>query len=453
MASNENEDTGTPARDLSGWGRFPRQQCHLTRPRSIQDLTAAVAGKSMIARGMGRAYGDSAVNQALTIDMRALNRMISFDEGTGHLIAEAGVVLGDIIDTFLPRGWFPPVTPGTKFVTLGGMIAADVHGKNHHIDGGFGNFVDWVDVLDGDGKIQRCSRVENAELFNWTIGGMGLTGVVIRAAIQLRRINTAWIRQQTEVGVDLKSTMDIFDKKTDWQYSVAWIDCLAAGSALGRSLVMLGDHADISELDGDKASEPFHAPRARAISVPFDAPAWLLNRVTMGLFNRAYFQIGAHKSASTLVDWDSYFYPLDRILNWNRLYGKKGFMQFQCVLPLAKSYDGLQAILTKMAESKRGTFLSVLKRLGPEERPFSFPMEGYTLCLDFPVNTKTLALLTELDRITIDHGGRFYLAKDSRMSREMFQKSDPRAEAFSAWRVNRRVEDVFSSNQSERLGL
>ena len=439
--------------ELSGWGRFPRQTCHVGRPRTMDELSSMVTAGPTIARGMGRSYGDSAINANHTIDMRSFNRMLGFDSETGQLIAEAGVILGDVIETFLPRGWFPAVTPGTKFVSIGGMIAADVHGKNHHVDGGFGNFVDWIDVMGADGTIQRCAREENADLFEWTMGGMGLTGVVVRAAIRLRKVETAWIRQQTIVGTNLKNTMDVFEKNADSRYSVAWIDCLASGRRLGRSLVMLGEHATVSDLGATQKPMPLETKPAKALSVPINAPTWALNSLTMRAFNAAYFEMGSRNSGETLVDWNSYFYPLDRLLNWNKLYGKNGFMQFQCVLPMETSLDGLNALLTRLAESKCGTFLSVLKKMGAQERQFSFPMAGYTLCLDFPVTPKTLALMEELDQITLRFGGRFYLAKDSRMSRETFQSSENRADAFQKQRARWNMAEKFASQQSDRVGL
>lgn len=439
--------------EISGWGRFPRHSTHVVRPRSLRDLVAEMGTGTTVARGMGRAYGDSAINRHRTIDMRGFNRMLAFDSETGQLVAEAGVILGDIIEAFLPRGWFPPVTPGTKYVSVGGMIAADVHGKNHHGDGCFGNFVDWIDILDSDGSLKRCSLSENTEIFAWTLGGMGLTGIIVRAAFRLRKVETAWIRQQTVVGTNLQNTMDVFEQMSDWPYSVAWIDCLASGSALGRSLVMLGDHALASELGDPERNQPLRTKSTKSLSVPIDAPAFLLNRWTMSAFNAAYYHFGARKQGDTLVDWNSYFYPLDRLLNWNKLYGKKGFMQFQCVLPEASSREGLQALLSRLGEAKCGTFLSVLKKMGPEERKFSFPMQGYTLCLDFPVNSKTLALMEELDQITIEHEGRLYLAKDSRMSAKTFQASESRADAFRSERTAWQMDQAFASTQSERLGL
>lgn len=438
---------------LSGWGRFPVAECSVVRPRSEAALRAALAGAPCIARGMGRAYGDSALNTHSTVDMTAFRHMIAFDAQTGVLVAESGVALGEIIDVFLSRGWFLPVTPGTKFVSLGGAIAADVHGKNHHKHGSFGGFVDWIDIAGADGDIRRCSRTDNADLFAWTIGGMGLTGVILRAALRLHPVESGWIRQRSIPAPNLAAAMEAFEASAHWTYSVAWIDCLAKGADLGRSIVLLGEHARAGELDAAKRAEPFTTPARRKLTTPFDAPAWALNQWSVRAFNALYWRRGSRGERESFVDWDSYFYPLDAIHQWNRIYGKRGFAQFQCVLPLASSRAGLEELLTTISASGQGSFLAVLKRMGPQDSRMSFPMEGYTLALDFPAHPKALALMERLDAITLAHGGRFYLAKDSRMSRATFERSDPRAQDFRAMRAAENFTRTFSSLQSERLGL
>lgn len=438
---------------LAGWGRYPRRECRVTRPRSDADVRALVAQGELIARGNGRAYGDSALNDRNTADMRGLNRMIAFDADTGQLVVEAGVLLADIIEVFLPRGWFPAVTPGTKFVTVGGMIAADVHGKNHHKHGAFSAFVDWIDLMGADGEVRRCGPGQNADLFAWTFGGMGLTGVVLRAAIRLRRVESAWIRQTKIATGDLAATMAAFEAGNQSTYSVAWIDCLSSGRALGRSVVTLGEHAARGDLPQSRRASPYATRRKRKLSVPIDAPSFALNGLTVRMFNELVYARGRMTSGEGLVDWDSYFYPLDSILGWNRIYGRRGFAQFQCALPLASSKEGLQALLRAISATGQGSFLSVLKRLGPQAGEFSFPMEGYTLALDFPVNRHSLALMSELDRITIDHGGRFYLAKDSRMTAEVLRQADPRVEGFLRMRAVESRSQAFVSAQSQRLGI
>ncbi len=430
---------------LSGWGGYRHYDCRVVRARSQADVARAVAAQPLIARGNGRAYGDAAVNGALTLDMRGMDRMLSFAAATGVLMAEAGVLLSDIIAAFLPRGWFPLVTPGTRFVTLGGAIAADVHGKNHHIDGSFRACVDWVEVMGPDGEVTRTTPGD--DLFDWTLGGMGLTGVILRAAIRLRPVESPWIVQRIIAAEGLDAALSAFEENLDIPYSVAWIDALAQGEALGRSLVMLARHAA-------KAEAPARPPRdrRRRLGVPVALPP-LLNRYSVGAFNSLYYRMGARKTGWRPVGWDSFFFPLDAIDNWNRLYGWRGFLQLQCVLPLTTARAGLGEILTRIAASGQASFLSVLKRFGPGEGRFSFPMEGYTLALDFPVNDKSLRLMTDLDQMVVAHGGRFNLAKDARLPAEVLGKADPRVAEFVAMRKARGLTQAFTSEQAQRLGL
>ena len=438
---------------MSGWGRYPRLDCEVRFARSEREVAGWVGTQPLIARGNGRAYGDSALNPGLTLDMTGCDRLIAFDESDGMLVAEAGVLLGDVIAAFLPRGWFPAVTPGTKFVTLGGMIAADVHGKNHHKDGSFAGCVAWFDLVIADGSVRRCSRDENADLFASTLGGMGLTGVVVRAAIRLKRVESGWIRQQTLPARNLEAAIDIFERSLGWTYSVAWIDCLAQGERLGRSLVYLGEHALLQELGPAQREDRYRSGRRRSRRVPVDAPGLVLNSYSVRAFNALYYAAGKRAAGERLVDWDSYFYPLDAIGDWNRIYGKAGFAQFQCVLPLATSPVGLAELLRTISAAGRGSFLAVLKRMGPQDSVFAFPMEGYTLALDFPVSPDTLRLMRALDEIVLSHGGRFYLAKDSRLSAEAFRRSDPRIGAFEAMRAASGASGRFTSAQSQRLRI
>ncbi|MWB79226.1 FAD-binding protein [Pseudooceanicola sp. 216_PA32_1] len=437
---------------LSGWGRFPVTEAKVLRPRDEGAVRDALRNGPVIARGNGRSYGDSAVQARGTLDMRGLNRLLAFDPDTGVVEAEAGVMLGDVIRAFLPRGWFPAVTPGTKLITIGGAVASDVHGKNHRHDGSFGRHVAWIDVMDGEGAVHRCTPRDNSELFRWTLGGMGLTGVILRAGFRLRPVTSGWIAQEMRPAANLVEAMEIFET-SDATYSVAWFDCLGRGDRLGRSLVMLAEHAERDQLPSSKRHRPFHVPEKPKRRVPLDAPAVALNRYTLRAFNALYHWNGSRKAGPSLVDWDSYFYPLDALLEWNRIYGRRGFAQFQCVLPLISAREGLTALLDAIAASGQGSFLAVLKRLGVQESAFSFPMEGYTLALDFPVNPASLKLMDRLDAITLEHGGRFYLAKDSRLSGETLRAADPRVADFTAMRAGEGRARAFASGQSERLKI
>jgi FAD/FMN-containing dehydrogenase len=436
---------------LAGWGRAPVAEGRLRTARSEADVARAIAEGPLIARGNGRSYGDPAMSPGLTLSMRGLDRMLSFDPGTGTLVAEAGVLLGDVIAAFLPRGWFPLVTPGTKFVTLGGAIAADVHGKNHHVDGSFRSCVDWIDVIDADGAVRRVARGHDE--FEAVCGGMGLSGIVLRAAIRLRAVESGWIVQETVAAPTLEAAIDVFEAEAEAPYSVAWIDCTSRPPALGRSLVMLGRHATRDDLPKGRRRKPFEVPGRRSLRVPFDFPGFALNRTSVHLFNGLYWRMGLRKAGEALVDWDSYFYPLDAIRDWNRIYGRRGFWQFQVALPLPSAREGLSRMLDDISETGLASFLSVLKRFGPDESRISFPQAGYTLALDFPATDRCRALIERLDAITLDHGGRFYLAKDARMRAETAAAADPRLGDFRAQRDARGWSERFVSLQSRRLGL
>lgn len=429
---------------LSGWGNYPRIEVRKLTARGRAEAIAATAAEpSLIARGKGRAYGDAALNRAATLSLAPSNRMLAFDEATGRLTCEAGVTLAEILDVFVPRGWFPPVTPGTKFVTIGGMIASDVHGKNHHGAGSFGEHVESLELALADGSVVTCSPGE--ELFAATCGGMGLTGVILTATFQLMPIESAFIRQDTRRAANLAEAVAVLESSAHWTYSVAWIDCLARGAELGRSLIFLGEHATQDQARGAKAKT------GRALAVPIDAPAWALNRYTVSAFNAAYY--GVERPKSAIVSYVPYFYPLDAIHDWNRLYGRAGFVQYQCVLPKGAALAGMTLLLERIARSGRASFLSVLKQFRAQDGLLSFPMEGLTLALDFAVDRKTLALLDELDAIVADHGGRIYLTKDARWSAERLRQGYPRLDEFLA--IRRRVDPAgkFSSLLSQRLGL
>jgi len=438
---------------ISGWGKYPCIDAVTRAPRSLPELIDCLQHRHAIARGNGRAYGDSAISATNTIEMKHFDRIHAFDPSTGQLIAEAGVLLADVLTAFGPKGWFPRVTPGTKFVTLGGMVASDVHGKNHHKEGSFSRCIDWLEVITGTGELVRCSRTENSALFNWTVGGMGLTGIIFKIAFRLRPIESSWIKQTTLVAQNLEQAFEAFERSMDATYSVAWIDCLAKGKNLGRSLVTLGEHAAPRDLPKRARHSPLQFLRKTRLTIPFDFPSFVLNKYFVQAFNALYFWLGALKPHTALVNWESYFYPLDRIQHWNKIYGRKGFAQFQCVIPLDRSLEGMSALLNAISESGSGSFLAVLKRFGEQSSGLSFPMSGYTLALDFPISDKTLALMTDLDAITMAHGGRFYLAKDSRMSAETFNATEPRREAFLQFVSDTEGKRIFSSEQAKRLGL
>ena len=295
---------------LSGWGRYPVLDCRLERIRGWEDVYALLRREeTLIARGNGRSYGDASLNPDLTLSMLAMDRMQAFDEKTGLLTCEAGVLLADILDVFVPRGWFPPVVPGTKFVTVGGMIAADVHGKNHHRDGSFGAYVESLLLMTADGETRMCNRAENADLFRATLGGMGLTGVILSASFRLKPIETTFIMEETLATRDLDETMALFETSRHWPYSAAWIDCLARGSKQGRSLLMRGRFLERSALPPLLVSDPLLPTNARLLTVPINAPTVLLNRVLMKGFNAWYYRRGAKSSRTRLIHFDRFSFP------------------------------------------------------------------------------------------------------------------------------------------------
>lgn len=438
---------------LHGWGRYPVTRCRLHEPADEAALQRAVADGPVIARGNGRSYGDSALQARGTLLTARLGRCLRLDPNTGVLECDTGLLLADILDHAVPRGWFLPVTPGTKFVSVGGAIAADVHGKNHHRAGGFGAHVLWLDLVGADGHTVRCSPYAHTSLFEATIGGMGLTGVIRRAAIHLIPIETGWIRQETLVAPNLDAAIVAFQDSHNWTYTVAWIDSLAGGTGFGRSLLHRGEHAMPDELPVAARAAPLRPPRKRAARVAFDVPAGLLNRWTARAFNFAYWERHRRRTAARIVDYDSFFYPLDGLLDWNRIYGQRGFLQYQCVFPLDASQAGLTRLLSEIGRSRLGSFLAVLKLLGPGGRGLSFPMQGYTLALDFPFTPPLLGLLDQLDAIVLDHGGRIYLAKDARMSADTFARSYPTLGWFEQVRHTHGAAGVFRSRQAERLGI
>ncbi len=394
---------------------------------------------------MGRSYGDSALNDHVTT-MRGMNKVLAFDHDKGVVTVEGGVSLAELIEIFLPRGWFLPVTPGTKFITVGGAIASDVHGKNHHVAGCFSDWVKSFDLMLPDGSLLTVTkRNKHKDLWLATCGGMGLTGVIVRAVVQLAPAKSANIRQVTYKAANLQGIFELFESTQEEPYSVAWIDCLAGGAALGRSLLMVGDHTDDGRL----------VPKTKGkLAIPFDFPSFALNPLSVRAFNEFFYAKVRRKVSEAIVDVDTFFYPLDAIHDWNRIYGKNGFTQYQFVLPKAASYAGLAAILKRLAEAGLGSFLAVLKLFGKGNANWlSFPMEGYTLALDMKIQPELFPLLDELDRVVIDHGGRLYLTKDVRMTRETLEAGYPDLERFRTLRRRMDLDLAFASLQSKRLGI
>jgi decaprenylphospho-beta-D-ribofuranose 2-oxidase len=438
---------------LSGWGRYPVQSCELERPERYADLRPGSG--SLIARGQGRSYGDAALNENRRVLLtERVNRLLEFDAKQGVLHAEAGVTLAEILGVIVPNGWFLPVTPGTKFVSLGGCVAADVHGKNHHHDGSFGNHVLSLELILADGSRKTCSPSENPELFWATVGGMGLTGIIGEVTLKLVPVQSAYVRVQHHAAANFDHLFGLMqDASLDDRYTVAWLDSMASGAQFGRGIVMCGHHALPDELPAD--GDPFVVKREHARSIPFDFPSWGLNALSISAFNAKYYSREGGRREPFLSGYAPYFYPLDAIGNWNRMYGKRGFVQYQCVIPDVSAYEGVRQLLQELSGSRRPSFLAVLKRLGAQGNGLlSFPMAGYTLALDLPIRDEGLfMLLNKLDEIVLRYGGRVYLAKDARLSAESFRAMYPR---YAEWlRIKNAAdpENRFSSSLSRRLGV
>lgn len=448
---------------FSGWGRYPVVKGRPVRPEQLDAIQAmsmelaASSRGSLLARGAGRSYGDAALPERgeRVVLTERLNRMIAFDPETGVLRAEAGVRLRDILATFVPRGWFLPVTPGTKEVTLGGAVAFDVHGKNHHCDGGISNFVRRLTLLTTQGERLTCSPDTCSDLFWATVSGAGLTGIITEVELALRPIETAHIAQRTIKARDLEDAFTLFEAhEADYPYSVAWIDCLAGGSKLGRSHLMLGRHATREQLDAKQRSTPLAYTPDHLASLPINLPNGLLNTTTVRAFNALYYARQRRRDVRTIVGLDPFFYPLDAINEWNRMYGSKGFVQFQCVLPLDVSYEGLKAVLEQVQSSGLASFLAVLKRMGTPDGGFlTFPLHGYTLALDIPRRDGLEPLMRSLHETVIQYGGRVYLAKDAYLTPEEFRMMYPR---YGEWLdVKRRMDpsNQFTSALARRLQI
>jgi len=430
---------------IKSWGNYPKVTATSVTISETDRLKSVLKEvDDVISFGNGRSYGDSALNDTV-ICIKPKNYFLNFDAANGLLHLQAGALLSEVLEFSVPRGWFLKVSPGTKLITIGGAIASDIHGKNHHVEGCFSECVAMLNLLLPNGEIVSCSKTQNVDLFRATCGGMGLTGVILDAKIYLKKIKSRFIEQKTIKTKNLKETFEAFEKYKDQPYSVAWIDCLAKNKKMGRSLLMVGDFSKDGRLD--------FIPKKK-VNIPFYFPSFVLNTLSVKIFNMFYYKKARSGISDQLVDFEAFFYPLDSINNWNRIYGKNGFTQYQFILPKKNSFEGLEEILKTIAESGKGSFLSVLKLYGKEnENYLSFPIEGYSLALDFKIEKGLFGLLDRLDEIVINKGGRIYLAKDARVSKEIFEQGYPRIEIFRNLRKQYKMHEKFNSKQSKRLGI
>jgi FAD/FMN-containing dehydrogenase len=434
-----------PGGCVTSWGNVLRAEQVLCRLASRHaDFPQLAPELSVLPFGNGRSYGDSCLNAGgALLTMRTLDRFIAFDRESGTLACEAGLLLDELLRVAVPAGWFLPVTPGTRFVTVGGAIANDVHGKNHHVAGTFGCHVRRFELLRSDGRRLLCSPTENAEWFGASIGGLGLTGVITWAELGLRRIPGPWLDLET---IRFGSVEEFFSlcgaSDRDWEYTVAWIDCAhRSRGRLGRGLFQRANHT--------AASPRSRGRPPRRLSVPIAPPVSLINALTLRAFNTLYYHRQRRERERTVEHYERFFYPLDGILHWNRLYGRRGFYQYQCVIPLSASREAATELLARIAASGQGSFLAVLKLCGSSPSPglLSFPLPGVTLALDFPNRGARLArLFAQLDEIVAGAGGRLYPAKDGRMPGELFR------DGYASWREFQRfIDPRFSSSFWRRV--
>jgi decaprenylphospho-beta-D-ribofuranose 2-oxidase len=428
---------------ISSWGNYPIVDCDITLlDKRVKESLDALNHKQFIPFGNGRSYGDSAIGSNI-LYCKTLNYFLNFDQKNGILHVQSGVLLSDILNIIVPKGWFLYVTPGTKLITIGGAIASDVHGKNHHFEGCFSESIKELTIMLPNGDV--VTSIKGDELFKATCGGMGLTGIILDAKIYLKKINSKNINQVTIKTKNLKDTFEVFENNKDKTYSVAWIDCLAQNDSIGRCILMTGEFAD----DGD-----LNYKEKRKFNIPFYFPSWVLNYFSVKIFNFIYYNKNIYNIAEKKTNIDDFFYPLDAIDNWNRIYGKSGFTQYQFILPKDVSYDGLYEILMTISKSGKGSFLAVLKLYGEANDNFlSFPLKGYSLALDFKIEKDIFELLNILDEIVVRYGGRIYLSKDCRVKKEIFEKGYPFIEKFRQYRKANNMNLKLESLQSKRVEI
>ena len=397
---------------VTNWGNFPVVEKEMRSEDSFIKIKQFLQNHNeVIARGNGRCYGDASLGESI-FSTKKLNKFISFDRLNGIIECESGVLLSEVLEVVVPQGYFLMVTPGTKFISIGGAIASDVHGKGIHC---FSECLLSFRLMIENGDVLTCSRDENKEKFWATIGGMGLTGIILSAKFKLKNIDSAYIRQESIKAENLDEIFHLFEESEDWTYNVAWIDCLQKGKNIGRSVLQRGDFAMQSELPNKVKEKPLILKSKKLPKVPFYFPGFVLNNLTVKIFNYLIYNKQRTKVVKDIIPYETYFYPLDIIEDWNKIYGKSGFIQYQMVIPKEKGKEGMRKILETIANSGNGSFLAVLKYIGKND-PLaynSFPFEGYTLALDFKVNSKLKALVVQLDNIVEEFGGRIYLAKDS----------------------------------------
>jgi decaprenylphospho-beta-D-ribofuranose 2-oxidase len=445
---------------LAGFGNFPVSTASIMRPervRAVADIISGLpSGRSVVARGSGLAYGDAATNSGgLVLATGRLDKLLAFDSERGLLRCQAGVPLADIAAVALPRGWFLAVTPGTARATVGGCIACDVHGKNHHVAGSFGNHVRQITLLCADGTVLTCSPEERPDMFWASVGGMGMTGIILDATLALRRVESSWIRQRNIVTRDLDDTLRVLSETRDATYSVAWLDATADAEHRGRGVVMLGEHARPEHLTEEARRDPLAAAKPRCARIPSAAPGILVGMPVARLINRLiYRRYAGSDGIEKTVPASSFFYPLDAIENWNRLYGRRGFVEYQAVIPESRAPSLISQMLAALAAARQPSFFTAMKRMGKgNDAPLSFPAEGLAFSFDVPVASGPFELLRSFDDKVAEAGGRVYLAKDARARPEVMDAFYPRRREWAGLVTRHDPNAKLSSDLARRLQL
>lgn len=445
---------------LAGWGNYPVATSTVMRPEraaSVAGMVAALpAGRTFVARGSGLAYGDAAINEnGFVLDTSRLNKFLSFDANAGTIRCQAGVTLEDILSVALPRGWFLPVTPGTARATVGGCIACDVHGKNHHVVGSFGNHVQQITLLGADGETLICSPGEGPEFFWATVGGMGMTGVILEATLALQRVESSWVMARNIITRDLDDTLRVLAETQNATYSVAWLDGTASAGNRGRGVVMVGEHASRMEVPAQASGNPLAFSPARGPGVPAAVPSVLRGTLAARAINTLIYRRYAAASAEAQpVTAAAYFYPLDAVRNWNRLYGAGGFIEYQAVVPDEQAATMIRGMLDALADARQPAFFSSVKRMGAgNAAPLSFPAKGTAFSFDVPVSADLFALLDSFDGKVAAAGGRVYLAKDGRCRADLMDAFYPRRREWQDFVARRDPARRLSSSMSRRLHL
>lgn len=438
---------------LAGWGNFPVTASYNFYPSTEAEVAKTIKQGNLVPRGLGRSYGDQAINENGRVAICThLNHFLGWDEKEGILECEAGVSLEEIINVFGPKGWLPMICPGTKFVTIGGAISNDIHGKAHHVDGSFFNCVISFTIMLANGEVVAASRTEHADLFEASFGGLGLLGVILTAKIRLRKIETTYFKQKSIKVKNLEEMLKALEEYSHFNYSVAWVDPLAKGNKLGSGVLTVGNAAGLNDLPSSLRKEPLKLHKKSKLTVPFFLPGFLLNSLTVRMLNRVIAFV--QNSPKEFIHYEKFFFPLDMINNWNKGYGKRGFIQYQFVIPPGQEgADNVRRIIGMIASSGCTPFLNVFKKMGHGQGILSFPFEGYTLAIDFPVTKNLRAFTKKMDAEVLKAGGRIYLGKDSMLDKEMFQAMYPQ---YSQWLAIKRKydpENVFTSDIGRRLGL